>query len=382
MKILMLIQRPQARGQEIFASQLGNELIKLGHQVQVVSLFDYGKFNIPFTGIHLSLGLHSKLNLLQWKPWIKLKTIVQKFQPDIVQANGGDTFLVTALAKKSGMIPCKLVFNNGGVVNYYIQSSLQRKFYRFLGLALDACVHVSTFSYLDFQSLVEGEFINGRKLEFETYSLVKKTLNSQRKIPQTVIPIGIPITKTEKRVVVTKGVSLICVAGFTAEKNQLWLINHFSYLSKRFSKISCTFFGDGPLLEECKKIAMKDYPDQLIFKGAVDNPWTQIPANACLILPSLMEGCPAVVAEAMQNKIPVFASAVGGLPEMIEETASCFLFNLHSIDSLLDQMNNWVQLSENEKDGRLNQSHELVQRRFDLQIQTEQFLNFYQYLCG
>ena len=78
-------------------------------------------------------------------------------------------------------------------------------------------------------------------------------------------------------------------------------------------------------------MAREKYTDRLIFKGAIENPWEQIPSNALLILPSAIEGCPAVIAEAMRYHIPVFASHVGGIPEMIEESISCFTFDYNSM---------------------------------------------------
>ena len=48
MKILQIIQKPQFRGAEIFACQLSVELIKLGHEVDILFLTGNEDEILPF----------------------------------------------------------------------------------------------------------------------------------------------------------------------------------------------------------------------------------------------------------------------------------------------------------------------------------------------
>ncbi|GHB23754.1 glycosyltransferase family 4 protein [Mongoliitalea lutea] len=382
MRILLLIQRPQARGQELFASQIGNELLKHGHHVQLLTLYQQGTFDLPFTGTQNSLNLHAKRNLLHWRPWLRLHSIIKEFQPDIVQANGGDTLLVASLAKKLGIITSKLIFNNGGVVNYYIHSYLHSLLYKFLAQELNACVHVSDFSYQDFQSIKKGKYIDCSSMVFEQDSKSTIFNRSHQRIPQTVIPIGVSHTTLTKPYTSDDGISLVCIAGFTAEKNQRWLIENFEFLLNSNPTITCTFFGDGPCLAECQQLAREKFTDRLIFKGAIEHPWEQIPSNAYLILPSAIEGCPAVIAEAMRYHIPVFASHVGGIPEMIEDGTACFTYDYNSMSSLLEKLKKWEVMPLEEKCTRLKQGFSVAIEKFSLPVQAKRFLNFYQSVCG
>ncbi|WP_143325449.1 glycosyltransferase family 4 protein [Carboxydocella sp. ULO1] len=61
-----------------------------------------------------------------------------------------------------------------------------------------------------------------------------------------------------------------------------------------------------------------------------------MPALDMLIIPSLSEGCPLVALEAMIRKVPVIASQVGGLPELVE----------HGISGLLVPPGDPVELAE------------------------------------
>ena len=58
----------------------------------------------------------------------------------------------------------------------------------------------------------------------------------------------------------------------------------------------------------------------------------------CLVLPSFQETLPVAIAEAMAAGVPVVASAVGGVPEMIEEGKSGYLVDPHRPDQIADRV--------------------------------------------
>ena len=57
------------------------------------------------------------------------------------------------------------------------------------------------------------------------------------------------------------------------------------------------------------------------FTGYLDEGLKYKVLDMCdvLVLPSLMEGCPAVILEAMRASKPVVATAVGGVTELVED---------------------------------------------------------------
>jgi len=57
-----------------------------------------------------------------------------------------------------------------------------------------------------------------------------------------------------------------------------------------------------------------------------------------LVLPSHIENLPFVVIEAMASRLPVVATAVGGVPEMIEEGVTGFLVPVHDSHKLAERL--------------------------------------------
>ena len=76
--------------------------------------------------------------------------------------------------------------------------------------------------------------------------------------------------------------------------------------------------GSGPhhdvLIEEVAKVGVKD---RVIFAGLRKDVPDLLAASDLFVLPTLTEALPTVLAEAMAVGLPIVASAVGGVPEMV-----------------------------------------------------------------
>lgn len=106
----------------------------------------------------------------------------------------------------------------------------------------------------------------------------------------------------------------------SAEKGQLVLIEAIGAITDKISDIYFLLAGDGPDQETAKlKVAQLGLSERVIFAGFQTNINPLYQAIDCLVLPSLSEGLPNVVLEAMANSKPVLATRVGAIPEVIDE---------------------------------------------------------------
>jgi glycosyltransferase involved in cell wall biosynthesis len=84
--------------------------------------------------------------------------------------------------------------------------------------------------------------------------------------------------------------------------------------------------GDGPEKECLSSMVKKAGLDRdVLFTGFLENSEEWLPALDIFVLPSLTEGTPMALLEAMAMGIPVIASAVGGVPDVIEDGINGFL---------------------------------------------------------
>lgn len=91
--------------------------------------------------------------------------------------------------------------------------------------------------------------------------------------------------------------------------------------------------GDGILLEKYKE-EYRDYQN-INFIGRISNPVEFIADKDIVVVPSRADSCPNTVLEALYNNIPVIASNVGGIPEILKLNEFLFEPNKDSLEEKL-----------------------------------------------
>lgn len=94
--------------------------------------------------------------------------------------------------------------------------------------------------------------------------------------------------------------------------------------------------GDGShrdaLLEEVQKVGVGD---RVVFAGMRRDVARLLSASDVFVLPTLTEALPTVLAEAMAARLPIVASRVGGVPEMVTDGQNGCLVEPEDLDGLV-----------------------------------------------
>lgn len=167
------------------------------------------------------------------------------------------------------------------------------------------------------------------------------------------------------------------VARLTEQKGHRYLIAAIPNILKAYPNVEFVLIGDGPLREELSSLVLSlNINSSVHFLGFRDN-IPQLLRNLDLfVLPSLYEGLPNVVLEAMASGLPVVATAVDGTPEAIVHGKTGFLVPSCQPDALSDAI--CTMLNDREKMnlmGRAGRHH--VETRFSLNNQVNQFVQLY-----
>lgn len=96
--------------------------------------------------------------------------------------------------------------------------------------------------------------------------------------------------------------------------------------------------GDGRLLSQYKE-EYKKYSD-IHFVGRISNPGDWIKQFDLAVVPSRADSCPNTVMEALLNNVPVIASNVGGIPEIIEDKIAMFELSAESLKNRIIEIYN------------------------------------------
>lgn len=158
-----------------------------------------------------------------------------------------------------------------------------------------------------------------------------------------IIPNGVDTSfySPSKRVIKNNEFNFLFVGRFQEQKNLFFLLEQFAIFAKDKEKVILTLIGDGPLKNELMSFAESlNILDKLRWKNwQGKNELAKDYQEAdCLINPSIYEGMPNVVLEAMASGLPIIASRIMGNDELVIHELNGFLFGLDEHEKFQNQM--------------------------------------------
>lgn len=145
---------------------------------------------------------------------------------------------------------------------------------------------------------------------------------------------------------------IVFVGRLNRQKNIPLLINAFNKIKDNYSEINLEIYGEGFLRSEIQNlIDSLDLNDRVYLMGAHSDVLKKISGARMFVLPSLYEGMPNALMEAMALGIPSVASdcPCGGPRELINDGQNGFLFENNDLESLKEKM----QICLNTKDPKV-----------------------------
>lgn len=132
---------------------------------------------------------------------------------------------------------------------------------------------------------------------------------------------------------------LVCVGRLCKEKAQALLIEAVGRLKSRGFQVELVLAGDGEMRPSIEALIERlGLGAQVRITGWVsgDQVRDEILAARALILPSVMEGLPVVLMEALALRRPVVTTYVAGIPELVRNGQEGWLVPAGSLDDLTD----------------------------------------------
>jgi glycosyltransferase involved in cell wall biosynthesis len=131
---------------------------------------------------------------------------------------------------------------------------------------------------------------------------------------------------------------IVCVARLSTEKGHLILVEAIARL-KAEPAFEVVLVGDGPLRRDIEaKVDFLGIRDRVKITGwmSADKVHEEILRCRAVVLPSFAEGLPIVLMEAFALERPVIATAIAGIPELVEPGVSGWLVPAGSVDALTE----------------------------------------------
>ena len=170
------------------------------------------------------------------------------------------------------------------------------------------------------------------------------------------------------------------IAALRPYKDIFTLINAAKIIVQNYPEVKILIIGKGPLkknLEE--RVKSLNLENQVIFYDYVENVVEAYDIFNLMVLPSLTEGFPAVLLEAMAFSVPIVATRVGGVPEAIEDGISGILVPPKNPEALAEAIikiyENPELASEMAKNARTR-----FEKYFTAETMARQYENIYEEL--
>jgi glycosyltransferase involved in cell wall biosynthesis len=152
-------------------------------------------------------------------------------------------------------------------------------------------------------------------------------------------------------------VEIVCVGRLVASKGQMLLLQAILNLIQKGHHIRLTLVGDGPSRGLLQKFAKSNgIVDAVHFAGPCAHEETQayLAQADIFVLPSLAEGLPVALMEAMASQLPCVSTYVGGIPELITNEVDGLLVASSSISKLTEALD--LLASDPKLRGRLGEA--------------------------
>jgi len=327
------------------------------------------KYGIPvFTAPHLvrRLSLYHDI-----RAFYEIRKIIDQNHFSIVHTHGSKAKFLGRLAAAAAKSPVKIVqtvhgwsfFNTMPPVQKFFYSILERFGYRLAHSNIVVSPHDIKKGVNwgigrpeDYQLIRSG-------VEFEEF--FKQRGNKKQARQLLGIPDSVPVVGT--------------VIRLAAQKHPEAIIDVAVIVKRSFPDVKFVIVGDGPLADYLTLyIRQRDVEENFMMLGSRKNVAEILPAFDAFLLTSRSEGLPRAMLEALAVKIPVVATDVGGIAELVNGLKNGFLCSYGNIDCLAEGI---IKLLEDPELGnRLLSSVDVDLKPFSAKIMVEQLYQLYTFL--
>ena len=321
-KVLFIITQAEIGGAQKHVIDLASELSKTGEFECAVASEPNENFAkiLKENGVEFSpiKRLRRSINpLSDLFAFVEIYNLIKSQKPDIVHLHSSKAGVLGVLAGRMAGVK-KIVFTaHGWVFNEQLPWFKKRLYIlisRFTALFQDSIICVSEYdktAALKYKIAPEKKLfvipngINVEKLKFLEKEQAKKQI---QEIGNWKLEIGNFIVGSIANLYKNKAIDVLIEAAREIKNKKENIKNEFLFL----------VIGEGKERENLE-LRIKNYElsDHFFLIGAVPEAWKYLKAFDIFVLPSLKEGFPYAILEAMAAGLPIVASKVGGIPEMI-----------------------------------------------------------------
>ncbi|NQU82946.1 MAG: glycosyltransferase family 4 protein [Parcubacteria group bacterium] len=172
---------------------------------------------------------------------------------------------------------------------------------------------------------------------------------------------------------------IVMTARLAHPKNPLMFLEASKIVKNTFPEIKFMLIGDGIFMDECKEFVQNNnlgHTSALLGEKTPEQTRKLMKACDVFVLCSKFEGMPITIIEAMFAGLPIVASDVGGVGELVKNNQNGFLLKTQNPEELAERI---IYLAKNKNKSKQlgNNSRIRAQKGFSVQRMVEQYTKLY-----
>ncbi len=348
-------------GTEIATQAIARYLARNGNEVHVITSLDKGLMKESrednFFAHRIDWPRIKFLGLVSF--WIKCLFLLKKIRPDIAHSQSIQMGPPCFFAKLFWGIPY-VVYGRG--FDIYFPWKFKKTVSAIVLNNADAVIALSE-------------------------DMKKRIQENYRKVKVFVVPNAINLEEfnifsqraTRREIKIDEADDIVLFVGsLKVVKGIEYLIEAFKIISREIPAVSVLLVGNGSERQKLEYIVKKaGLGHKVNFIGQVDN--NKIPGYMAIsdifVLPSLSEGFSVALLEAMASGLPIVATKVGGIPEVVEDTVNGFLVDPKNPEQIAEKV---LLLLKNEKlRQNISENNKRKAQKYSLKNKASKLLKIY-----
>lgn len=305
MKIIQVMPEFGLAGAEKMAEMLTYQLIRSGINVIVVSFYDYqssitqnfSEKKIPIIYLNKKAGLDVMVMM-------RFRKICQNEKPDAIHTH---RYVLPYVFLATMGMNVKIIHTVHNIAEKEVSS---------------------------WQQVIQNYLFRLKRIIPVAISpIVKESILKRYKINENMIPmiyngIDSDLYSPKKEYSLHDGGVILHIGRFNEQKNHRMLILAFEKVVQIFSSCRLILIGFGELYEEINELVHSLHLERnVVFLGLRNDISLQMNDADLFVLPSNYEGMPITLIEAMSIGLPIVATRVGGVPDIISDKNGVLIEN-------------------------------------------------------
>lgn len=309
--------------------------------------------------------------LVNYNIYRKLFKIIKEIKPDIVHTNLLKADFYGRIASKNAGVKLIVSTYHTTLTSHSQNKSQKKTVFDYID---NFVVNYSNSDIIAVSEQVKKKVIERNLKAFERTNVIYNGIDLKK---ESMKLNSLEISEYKKKLFIKKNEFIVSIIGRLEEsKGQFFFLKAMKDILLK-GEIKILLVGEGSHRSKIENfISQYKIEKYVTLLGFVKEPEEIIEISDLICVPSIWEGFGLVIIEAMIKRKIVLASDTGGIPELISDGKTGFLFKSLNKEELIEKFN-YIFKNSDKLENIKKHALKMVKQKFDIEKNSELYYNYY-----